>query len=117
MRLYHVSHWSVLVSGVAIFILGGLWYSPVLFAKRWMQLTRQGQAERPAFTGSMPLMYFQAFICALLTAWVLAFVMDHFTNLSSVRGALIGAFCWVGFTGATSYAGALFSLKPKALWL
>jgi hypothetical protein len=34
-----------------------------------------------------------------------------------VDGALIGAICWVGFAGATSFGSAIFSAKPKALWL
>ena len=31
-----VNNVAVFVSGVVIFLLGGLWYSPVLFAKRWV---------------------------------------------------------------------------------
>ena len=34
----HPNYLAVLVSGVALFMLGGLWYSPVLFAKRWTAL-------------------------------------------------------------------------------
>ena len=29
----------------------------------------------------------------------------------------IGALAWLGFAGATSFGTALFSGKPKALWL
>jgi surface polysaccharide O-acyltransferase-like enzyme len=119
MHLPSVNYLAVLVSGIVIFVLGGLWYSPVLFAKPWIAL--QGKTEEQMRAGarssSMPLMYGMAFLCGLLIAWALAVVINHFTNPSAVRGAEIGAFCWLGFAGATSFASALFSMKPRALWL
>src|SRR5690349_21028002 len=30
-----MNHWAVLVAAVSSFVLGGLWYSPVLFGKAW----------------------------------------------------------------------------------
>jgi hypothetical protein len=29
----------------------------------------------------------------------------------------VGTLCWLGFAAATSYATAMFSMQPKALWL
>ena len=46
MTLPIVNNVAVLVSGVAIFMLGGLWYSPVLFAKRWVKLIGKTEEER-----------------------------------------------------------------------
>jgi len=36
MSLPPVNYLAVLVFGVVIFMLGGLWYSPLLFAKKWV---------------------------------------------------------------------------------
>ena len=36
--LPHVNYLAVLVSGVVIFLLGGVWYSKLLFAKPWVAL-------------------------------------------------------------------------------
>lgn len=119
MQFPAVNYLAVLVGGVLIFLLGGLWYSPVLFAKKWMTLHGRTEAEMKAAaaTASMPLMYLRAFLCGLISSWVLAVVLHHFTNLTPLRGALAGGLCWLGFAGATSYATALFSMKPKGLWL
>ena len=117
MHLPHVNYLAVLVSGVAIFILGGLWYSKALFAKRWMALIGKSEEEMKAAGGSMPLMFLQAFICGVLTAWVLAVIINHFGTMNMLRGVTIGALCWVGFAAATSYANVLFSGKPRELWL
>jgi len=124
-----VNYLAVLVAGIVIFVLGGLWYSPVLFAKKWIAL--QGRTEEQmrvqAASANMPVMYLSAFICGLLTAWVLALIMAHVTNSMGIttngasvwaaHGALVGFVSWLGFAAATSYATALFSGKPKLLWL
>jgi hypothetical protein len=117
MTLPIVNNVAVIVSGAVIFMLGGLWYSPLLFAKRWVALLGKSEAELKANAGSMPMSYLFVLLCGLVTAWVLAIVVGNFAPSSAVDGALIGALCWAGFAGATSYGTALFSEKPKALWL
>ena len=117
-----INYLAVLVAGIVIFVLGGLWYSPVLFAKRWIAL--QGRTEEQmraeAAAANMPLMYVSAFICGFVTAWVMAHILAHVASsltLTAGHGALIGFMCWLGFAATTSYATALFSGKPKQLWL
>ena len=36
--MVHVNSLAVLVAAVAVFVLGWLWYSPLLFYKPWMRL-------------------------------------------------------------------------------
>ena len=117
---------SVFVAGIIIFLIGGLWYSPVLFAKRWIAL--QGRTEEQmkaqAAGANMPLMYLSALICGLIIAWAMNVLAQHFMPAAAVpvgtwilRGARLGLFCWFGFVAPTSYAMALFSMKPRQLWL
>jgi hypothetical protein len=117
MPLPHINYWAVLVSGVVIFILGGLWYSKTLFAKPWIRLMGKSEEEMKAASGPMPLLLLMAFICGLLIAASLAVVLKHFPPITPLRGAEVGVLCWVGFVAATSLATALFSSQPKALWL
>lgn len=129
MNIPPVNYLAILAAAVVIFLLGGLWYSPVLFAKKWIAL--QGRTEEQmraqAASSNMPLMYASAFLTALITAWVLALILGHITRdpamtvngtgISAVHGALFGFMCWLGFAATTSYATALFSGKPRQLWL
>jgi hypothetical protein len=118
MSLPQVNYLAVLAGGLAIFLLGGLWYSPVLFAKRWISLQGVTEEEMKAKSqGSMPLQFLQAFITGLCVSWAMAVLLNHFVNLTILRAALVGVLCWVGFAGATSYATALFSQKSRHLWL
>ncbi|MEO8908910.1 MAG: DUF1761 domain-containing protein [Gemmatimonadaceae bacterium] len=117
-----INYLAVLVAGIIIFMLGGLWYSPALFARRWIAL--QGRTEEQeraqAAAANMPLMYASAFLCGLITAWVMALIFAHIAaqmDMNAAYGALFGFMLWLGFAGTTSYATALFSGKPKQLWL
>jgi hypothetical protein len=124
--LPQVNYLAVLVAGIVIFLLGGLWYSPVLFAKKWIAL--QGRTEEQMRAGTagsnMPLMYFGAFLCGLIIAWAIAVLANHFPPAVSIstgewamRGAKLGLFCWFGFAASTSFANGIFSMKPKQLWV
>lgn len=117
-----INYLAVLVAAIVIFVLGGLWYSPALFAKRWIALQNrtEEQMRAQAAASNMPLMYLAAFVCAFLQAWVMSGVIAHVGAGNSIGihgGAVLGAFLWLGFVASTSYATALFSGKPKQLWL
>jgi hypothetical protein len=113
-----VNWFAVLVSGIAIFLIGGLWYSPVLLGHRWIALMHKSEdelKEAAARAGAVP--YILVFICALLTALVLAIILNHFSPVTPLRGALLGALSWIGFAAATSFGTATFSMTPRPLWL
>lgn len=122
-----VNYLAVLVAAIVMFILGGLWYSPVLFMKKWLALQdrTEEQARAQAASANMPLMYASAFVTALITAWVMAHLLGHLAYVAdsavvsydAAHGALFGFICWLGFAATTSYATALFSGKPKQMWL
>jgi len=123
MHLPSVNYLAVIVSGLAIFLLGGLWYSPVLFAKPWTRLMGKNEEEMKAYMSTpeakraMPIMYGLAFVTGLIIAWALAIVVNHFPPMTAVRGAAVGVLCWLGFAATTSFATSLFSMQPKKLWL
>jgi Protein of unknown function (DUF1761) len=117
-----VNYLAVLVAAVVMFILGGLWYSPFLFARKWIALQgkTEEQARAEAAAANMPLMYVSAFVCSLITALVMAHILAHMASImptGPIHGAFFGLMAWVGFVAPTSYATALFSGKPKQLWL
>ncbi|MDP9360750.1 MAG: DUF1761 domain-containing protein [Acidobacteriota bacterium] len=111
-----VNYLAILVSGVVIFTLGGLWYS-VLFKKPWVALMGISEEKmKEGSGGAMPFLFLMSFLCGLLSAYILAIVINHFAPFSLVRGAMVGTLCWVGFAAPSSFATAIFSMTPKRLW-
>lgn len=116
MTLPPVNYLAVLVSGIAIFLLGGLWYSPMLFARPWVRLMGKTEEELKAQSAG-PIAFVIAFFCGLITAFVLAIVLQAFAPLTLVKALIVSALCWLGFAGVTSFGSAIFSGQPRPLWL
>ena len=126
MQLPQVNYLAILVAGIVLFVLGGLWYSPTLFAKRWIALhgRTEEQMRADAARANMPIMYMSAFVCALIIAWGLAILGKSFVPPAGIstagwilQGIKLGLFAWFAFVLPTTYATSLFSMKPKQLWL
>lgn len=111
----HLNHVAVLVSAAVNFLLGGLWYSPVLFARSWMSAV--GISEEEIKKGASPLPYLLAFIASLFSAYALACVLSAVQAISLVDGLLIGLMTGVGFVlpGGVHYAFEHRSFKLYAI--
>jgi hypothetical protein len=112
----HVNYLAILVSGVAIFLLGGIWYS-VLFKKPWVALMGIPEEKMKEGSGAMPFNFLMAFLCGLAISYIMAIVINHFAPFSVARGAMVGTMIWIGFAAPTSFATAIFSMTKKPLWL
>jgi len=93
----HVTYLPAIVAAVAVFVLGWLWYSPLLFYKPWMRL--RGMDPVAAMAGAK--MPGGKLLIELVRCLVLAYVIAHFVALlggSSWMGAVhLGLFLWIGF--------------------
>ncbi len=111
-----INYVAVLITSVIIFLLGGLWYSPLMFANKWMELQGKTRDELMASGGAGPLLYVQVFVCGFLTSLCMDALLKRFDSHFVVSGVKVAFLCWLGFAAATSFGTALFSFKPKALW-
>jgi hypothetical protein len=106
---------AVLVSAALIFGLGGLWYSPVLFAKQWMFVI--GKTEEELKKGSRPANYVTAFMQGLITAYILAIFISWAQATTIANGAWIGFMCWFGFAGSPTLVQNIFGGRSPKLWV
>src|SRR5260370_7457451 len=72
----HVNYVAVLVATVTIFVLGWLWYSPLMFLKPWLRARGLDPAVEMA-GGKMPM---GNLVIELLRCFVLAFVFAHLVS-------------------------------------
>lgn len=103
---------AVLVAALATFLLGGLWYSPILFAKRWMELNG---LEPSALQGGLARVFGGAFVLMLVAATNLAFFLGPEATLAF--GVFAGAAAGVGWVAVAFGVVYLFERKPLALFL
>ena len=94
-------------------MLGAVWYSPILFANRWMAAA--GLNEEQLKSGSMPMIFGGAFLLSLIAALVFSMFLGPKPALGFAVGAGLSAgLCWVAAGLGISY---LFERRPLGLFL
>jgi len=104
---------AVLAATVAAFVLGGLWYSPVLFAKKWQAAA--GLSDEQLKSGNAALIFGGSFVLAFIASACFAMFLgpNPGLNFGASTGFAAGL-CWV----ATSFGiNGLFQRERLSLVL
>lgn len=112
-----VSYTAVVVAAVVSFIIGFLWYSPLLFGKMWMRLmglTEQKMKE--AKKGMAKTMAF-GFIATLVMSYVMAHIIGFSGAATATEGAMGGFWVWLGFVATIMLGSVLWESRPFSLYL
>ena len=105
--------WAILVAALASFLLGGLWYSPLLFAKAWQR--EAGLSDEQIRSANMGLIFGLAFVLCLIASFVFALFLGPRPPLALGLGAGFAAgLCWVSASFGINY---LFERKSLKLFL
>ncbi len=104
---------AVLVAAIVAYAIGALWYSPVLFGKIWMQLSKVKMKKNQ----NKGLMYFLGFLTTLITAYVLAMFLGMLNVVDITGGLTIAFWVWLGFLATTMLGGVLWENKPVKLYI
>jgi len=105
--------WAVLVAALASFLLGGLWYSPLLFAKVWQR--EAGLTDAQLQNANMGMIFGLAFVLCLIASFVFALFLGPRPPLALGLGAGFAAgLCWVSASFGVNY---LFERKSLKLFL
>jgi hypothetical protein len=106
----------VLVTAVAGFMLGWLWYSPVLFAKVWMaemKITPEKMKECAA--KGYAFFFLQGFVYTLVSTVALATLLNLYGTHSVAKGATFGAFVGLVAVGARMLNGSVWEQRSVKL--
>lgn len=103
---------AVFVASIIAFLLGGLWYSPKLFGKLWMQDV--GLTEESAAEGNSAVIFGGSFVLIFIAATLLAYLLGSEGNwlLGLHTGFMIGI-GWVATAYGVTY---LFERRPMRLF-
>lgn len=104
---------AIIVAAVLAFVIGGLWYSPLLFAKAWMR--EAGLDEARTRNANMA----RVFGLSLLASLVMAFNLAAFIGPkgSLTFGLLAGAATGIGWVSMSLGVIYLFEQRSLKLWL
>lgn len=113
METVHFNYPAILVAALIGFIVGGVWYSPLLFDKAWMREAGLDQvALKQARLGRV---FGLAFLALLVTAFNLsAFLGARATLAFGAFAGLAAGLGWVAMSLGIIY---LFEQRSLKLWL
>lgn len=102
------------VIGVAVlhFVIGMLWYSPLLFGKTWLNALgkTKKQMKKPG----------PALLLHLAAGFIFTYVLANAVMLSQAKtaidGAMMGFFLWLGFVVTTNLATYIFENRKMKLY-
>jgi len=103
---------AVLVAAVINMALGALWYSPVLFGNKWMELIGKTADE---IEGD-PTIYVFTLVRSLISALVLSLALIAFGAAGIADGLVIAVMLWLGFNAASTLVYTLFEGPPMPVW-
>jgi len=111
----HINYLAVLVSAIAYFAIGALWYSPVLFGKMWME-AKNVQPD-PNRSG-MAKLFITTFILNLLCVFIAATFVSALGANSVADGINLGVRIALGFAVSTMGINYMYDNKPaKLFWI
>ncbi|MEM3112866.1 MAG: DUF1761 domain-containing protein [Candidatus Pacearchaeota archaeon] len=114
----NVNYLTILIASVISFLIGVLWYSPLLFGKWWAKLTDTGKKpviemiKKKAIVGCLV-----GFLAQLVMTYVLAHFIIYADAITLIDGAIIGFWTWFGFVATIFLGMALWENKPAQLYL
>jgi hypothetical protein len=107
---------AILVVSIIGFLIGGLWFSPLLFVKAWMAEVEMTPEIAKAAGGGKARMA-GAFCLTVLSTFGLAVLIADHGTATPIRGALIGLFVGTCLVGARQATTTLFELRSVRYFL
>jgi len=103
-----LNFWAILLAALSAFLVGGLWYSPVLFGKAWKRANGFGAEEPPAAGAKTFAITFV--ISVVMAANLAMFLNDPKTTV--IWGATAGFLAGFGWVAMGIGIVSLFERRP-----
>jgi hypothetical protein len=116
--MHHIHHElnfvAVVVCAVIVWMLGAMWYSPMLFAKPWVAIVGRQMGGKPKGV-------YKGMIGSLIGDLLLCFVLAHIVIWSGagswLDGMQIGLLMWAGFFAAPMFPQTIYEGRPMRYFL
>ena len=118
-----INYLAVIVGTIAHFMLGALWYSPVLFSKAWISAVGWSDNEVNAIKEKggngkgLALQFFGTLVLVFVTAHMVDFMKVVYLDLGALQVGLTSAFwLWLGYIATFGLTGVVFEKHSWKLY-
>ncbi len=105
MNIFHL-----LVAALIGFLIGGIWYSPILFAKPWQRLSGKTMTK-----DGMATQFIGTFLAMFVMAYVLLNYIAATAAYSVATGMEAGFWLWLGLIVTSNVINNLYSRRSWSL--
>ncbi len=112
-----VNYTLVIVATLAQFVLGAIWYSPLLFGKWWMEFmdcTKMSQEELKKMQSAIGPFYLLQLFLTLFTTVSFANLMPYINTFSIYH---IAFWIWIGFIAPVQIGTVIWGKTEQKFWL
>jgi hypothetical protein len=104
-----INIWAVLVAAVVYWMLGAAWFT--ILSNPWLASIGKTMDQLKQEGVNPGVAYGVAFVCNLIIAYVLGWVVIRTGEQTVMRGIVLGALLWVGFVGTTIGTAHIFEAR------
>jgi hypothetical protein len=108
MRFENLNVWAILAATVSAFLVGGLWYSPLLFGPVWKRANQFGANEPPAAGARV---FAVTFVFSAVMALNLALFLND-AKTTALWGVIAGFLAGFGWVAMGIGVISLFERRP-----
>lgn len=114
----HINYLAVIVAAVVAFAIGGLWYSPLLFANLWVKAHGYSEERLKEMQSGAGKAYAVSLVCQLLIAMAIAIFVGYLQLGPLSQGMKLGALAWLGFAFPLGLMATMFTdKKMMVFWI
>lgn len=108
-----ISWLAVALCGVATLVIGGVWYSPLLFAKAWQR--EAGLSDETLRSGNVAMRFGATFLIGIVAGAAFAMFIGNAMTVGQATAA--GACAGIAWVAASFGINYLFEHRSLKLWL
>ena len=111
-------HWHAIIGAALVaWLIGALWYSPLLFARAWVRAHGHTPEKLREMQTQAGRAYAVSFVCYLVMAVAMSILLQRVGVVSVLTGIKLGALVGIGFAAPIGLTGNVFSDKPLSAYL
>jgi len=114
-NIAHLQWLHVLVATIAYFLIGAVWYSPVLFSKAWIKATGLNPNNPEGKKGLGALMA-GSFVLMLVTVFGLAVLLQILPAINALGGIKLALLIGVCFSFTSMAISFIYEKRPWQLY-